>query len=53
LYLVLCGVSLWQEYGQEENGDELIRSATKAIARVILPMILVLGSLDQQLISAR
>jgi len=47
--LVLCGVSLWKEYGEEENGEELIRSATKAVARVILPMILALGSLEHEL----
>jgi len=49
--LVLSGVSLWKEYAEEENEDELIRSATKAVARVLLPMILVLGSLEHELIA--
>lgn len=45
--LVLAGVSLWQEYRDDENGDEMIRTASSAVARVLLPTIMVLGSLDE------
>jgi len=45
--LVLAGVSLWQEYRDDAACDELIRSTSSAIARVLLPMIVVLGSLDE------
>jgi hypothetical protein len=44
--LVLAGVSLWQEYKDREDNDELIRSSTSAIARILLPTITVLGSLE-------
>jgi hypothetical protein len=44
--LVLVGVSLWQEYHDDEKCDELIRSTSSAVARVLLPTIVVLGSLD-------
>lgn len=44
--LVLAGVSLWKEFSDQEERDSLIRSTTKAIARVLLPTISVLGSLD-------
>ena len=44
--LVLAGVSLWKEFNDREDQDELIREATAAIARVLLPTITVLGSLD-------
>ncbi|HEV2293562.1 MAG TPA: hypothetical protein VGR35_06880 [Tepidisphaeraceae bacterium] len=44
--LVLAGVSLWQEYKEREDNDELIRSASKAVARILLPTITVLGALE-------
>jgi hypothetical protein len=47
--LVLAGVSLWQEFSDREDCDELVRSATKAVARVLLPSITVLGSLEHDL----
>jgi len=47
--LVLGGVSLWREYSGREDCDELIRSASSAMARVLLPIISVLGRLDQGL----
>ena len=50
--LVLAGVSLWQEFSDKEDCDELIRTSTKAIARVLLPTISVLGSLEHDLIAA-
>lgn len=43
--LVLAGISLWQEYSDDENCDEIIRTATKAVARILLPTISVLGEL--------
>ena len=43
--LVLVAVSLWQEYSEHDERDDLIRTATKAHARVILPSISVLGAL--------
>lgn len=47
--LVLAGVSFWREFAEEENRDDLIRSSTTALARVILPTILVLGNLERDL----
>jgi len=47
--LVLAGVSFWREFAEEENRDELVRTSTKALARVILPTILVLGNLERDL----
>lgn len=44
--LVLAGVSLWKEFSDEDERDNLIRATTKAIAPVLLPTISVLGSLD-------
>lgn len=44
--LVLAGVSLWQEYKDHSESDELIRSSSKAIARILLPTITVLGALE-------
>jgi hypothetical protein len=49
--LVLAGVSLWSEYVDDERVDELIRSSSTAIARVLLPTIAVLGSLDDSCVS--
>jgi hypothetical protein len=46
---VLAGVSLWQEYSQHDECDEIIRTTTKAIARVLLPTIGVLGKLEHEL----
>lgn len=43
--LVLAGVSLWQEYRDHPDADELIRSSSKAVARILLPTITVLGAL--------
>jgi len=51
--LVLAGVSLWQEFGDHEDKDELIRASTTALARVLLPTITVLGSLEPDLLAAR
>jgi hypothetical protein len=47
--LVLAGISLWQEFDDREDKDELIRSSTTALARVLLPMITVLGALEPEL----
>lgn len=44
--LVLAGVSLWQEYKDRDEADELIRSSSKAVARILLPTIMVLGALE-------
>lgn len=44
--LTLAGVSLWERFRDDEKCDELIRGTTSAIARVLLPIIVVLGSLD-------
>jgi hypothetical protein len=44
--LVLAGVSLWKEFDDREDKDDLVQGATAAIARVLLPTITVLGSLD-------
>jgi len=49
--LVLAGVSLWQEFSEKEDCDELIRGSTSAIARVLLPTISVLGSLEHELVA--
>jgi hypothetical protein len=48
--LVLAGVSLWQEYSDHEDCDEIVRTTTKAIARVLLPTITVLGRLEQDIL---
>ena len=50
--LVLAGVSLWREFSDKEDCDELIRTSTKAISRVLLPTISVLGSLEHVLVGA-
>jgi hypothetical protein len=47
--LVLSGLSLWREYSERDDCDELVRSASSAIARVLLPTITVLGALEQGL----
>jgi hypothetical protein len=47
--LVLSGVALYQEFGDREDKDELIRSTTRALARVLLPTIRVLGALEHEL----
>jgi hypothetical protein len=47
--LVLSGVALCQEYGDRDDKDELIRSTTRALARVLLPTIRVLGALEHEL----
>ena len=44
--LVLSGVSLWQECKDREDRDEMIRVASKATARVLLPTIDVLSALQ-------
>jgi hypothetical protein len=44
--LVLAGVSLWQEYKDREDTDEMIRIASKAVARVLLPTISVLSAIE-------
>lgn len=44
--LVLAGVSLWQEYKDREDSEDAIRRASKAVARVLLPTITVLGTLE-------
>jgi hypothetical protein len=44
--LVLGGISLWEQFRDDETADEHIRDASAALARVLLPMITVLGSLD-------
>lgn len=44
--LVLAGVSLWEQFRDAENSDDLIRDTSSAIARVLLPMISVLSGLD-------
>lgn len=51
--LVLNGVSLWKEFAEREDGEELIRTASSAVARVILPTILVLGRLEPELVVGR
>jgi hypothetical protein len=51
--LVLSAVSLWQEFSEREDRDELIRSATTALARVLLPTITVLGTLEPDLLASR
>ncbi len=50
--LVLAGVPLWQEFSGKDDCDELIRDSTKAVARVLLPTISVLGSLECDLVTA-
>ena len=47
--LVLAGVALYQEYAESDDRDELIRSASRALARVLLPTIRVLGALEHNL----
>jgi hypothetical protein len=49
--LVLKGVSLWREYEEREDRDEVVRSATAALARVLLPVICVLGALEEGLVA--
>lgn len=44
--LVLTGVSLWQDYRDDDQSDNLIRTGSSAVARVLLPMISVLGTLE-------
>jgi hypothetical protein len=44
--LVLSGVSLWQDFKGYENSEELVREATKAVARVLLPTITVLSAIE-------
>jgi hypothetical protein len=51
--LVLAGVSLWQEFDDREDKDDLIRSSSRALARVLMPTITVLGSLEPDLLVAR
>jgi len=51
--LVLAGVSLWLEFAEKEERDELIRSSTTALARVLLPTITVLGALEPELLIVR
>lgn len=49
--LVLAGVSLWQEFAEKEERDELICAASSAVARVLLPTITAVGSLEHDLVS--
>jgi len=51
--LVLAGVSLWQEFGNRDDKDELISLSTKALAKVLLPTISVLGALEPELMLPR
>jgi len=44
--LVLIGVSLWEEFKDRDDVDEQIRVTTRAIARVLVPTISVLGALN-------
>jgi hypothetical protein len=44
--LVLAGVSLWAEYKDRDDSDELIRASSKAVARILLPTITVLGAVE-------
>lgn len=44
--LVLIGVSLWEEFKERDDADDQIRATTKAVARVLVPTITVLGALD-------
>lgn len=46
--LVLAGVSLWGAFKDDERRDEMILPATTAVARVLLPTIVVLGSLEAE-----
>jgi hypothetical protein len=48
--LVLAGVSLWHEYKDRDEADDLIRSSTKAMARILLPTITVLGALEPNVV---
>ncbi|MBV9216634.1 MAG: hypothetical protein JO053_10680, partial [Acidobacteria bacterium] len=43
--LVLSGVSFWKEFEDQEERDELVRKASSAIARILLPVVEVLGKL--------
>lgn len=47
--LVLSGVALYQEFGERDDRDELIRSTTRALARVLLPTIRALVALEHDL----
>jgi hypothetical protein len=47
--LVLAGVSLWRQFEEREERDELVRESTAALARVLLPVICVLGALEEGL----
>jgi hypothetical protein len=48
--LVLAGVSLWRQFEErEEDRDEIVRESTAALARVLLPVISVLGALEEGL----
>lgn len=46
--LVLSAVSLWSEYAEDENRDQVLRTSTRALARVLLPTIHVLGTLESE-----
>lgn len=50
--LVLSAVSLRQQFHEREDRDELIRSSTAARARVLLPTITVLGTLEPDFLAA-
>ena len=44
---------MWLEFAEKEERDELIRSSTTALARVLLPTITVLGALEPELLIVR
>lgn len=48
--LVLSGVAFYQEFGDRDDRDEIIRSTTRALARVLLPTIRILGALEHELV---
>ena len=44
--LVLAGVSLWQEYKDRDDRDEMVSMASKAVARVLLATTTVLSAIE-------